>query len=70
MKKLLKEYDLTEVYQYYDMIIDSVINGQREQAKVQFLAMPKDYQKRFLIEILFHSYSDLTTSDKEMFVKI
>ena len=70
MKKLLKEYDLTEVYQYYDMIIDSVINGQREQAKNQFLAMPKDYQKRFLSEILFHSYSDLTTSDKEMFVKI
>lgn len=41
MKTLLKRYDLTEVNEYYQLIADSFINGQRKQAIEQFKAMPK-----------------------------
>jgi hypothetical protein len=49
MKKLLKEYDLHSDMQYFEMIVDSFINGQITQAKEQFKAMPKDYRRRFVI---------------------
>lgn len=40
MEKLLKEYELATAAEYYDMCIDSYINEQRLQAKMQFNAMP------------------------------
>jgi hypothetical protein len=44
MKKLLKEYELNSHVQYYEMIVDSIINGQRTQAKELFSAMPKRWR--------------------------
>lgn len=52
MKKLLKEYGFSEETEYFEMCIESVINGQRTQAKQQFNAMPKESKKRLL------SYTD------------
>lgn len=48
MKKLLKTYEFKTREQYFDMIIESVINGQRTQAKEQFNAMPKVEKQMFL----------------------
>jgi hypothetical protein len=41
MKKLLKQYGFNSDMQYFEMIIESFINGQRSQAIRQFKAMPK-----------------------------
>lgn len=41
MKKLLKQYGFNSDMQYFEMIIESFINGQRSQAIQQFKAMPK-----------------------------
>jgi hypothetical protein len=44
MKKLLKIYGLKSDMQYFEMIVESFINGQYAQAKQQFAAMPKSYR--------------------------
>ena len=54
--------------QYFELIVDSVINGQRTQAKEQFKAMPKDYQKSFIKYFLTDWVTTLSTQDKEMFI--
>lgn len=41
MKKLLKTYNFNSDMQYYEMIVESFLNGQMSQAKNQFCAMPK-----------------------------
>lgn len=48
MKKLLKEYGFRHPEQYFDMCIESVINGQRTQAREQYKAMPKRHKKLLL----------------------
>lgn len=68
MKKLLKEYSFTTDMEYYEMIIESVINGQREQAIEQFNAMPKGYRKDFLGVYLIYDRHKLQSSDKMMFI--
>ena len=45
MKKLLKIYSFFSDMQYFEMIVESVVNGQRTQAKEQFNAMPKENKK-------------------------
>jgi len=52
MQKLLKEYEVKEVSNYFDIIIESFINGNREQAKTQFKAMPKVQKKQFLHHLI------------------
>jgi hypothetical protein len=44
MKKLLKEYGLNSDMQYFELIAESFLNGQRSQAIEQFKAMPKSYK--------------------------
>ncbi len=41
MKKLLKDYGFKSDMSYYEMIVESFINGQRTQAVDQFKALPK-----------------------------
>ena len=48
MKKLLKEYGLNSDMQYFEIIVESYLNGQLAQAKEQFNAMSKDYKKQFV----------------------
>lgn len=68
MKKLLKAYSFNSDMQYYEMIVESVINGQRKQAREQFNAMPKENKKSFLKSIYGGWTSRLTLQDKEMFI--
>ena len=41
MKKLLKTYNFNSDMQYFEMIVESFINGQYTQAINQFKALPK-----------------------------
>ena len=47
---LAKQYDFSTDADYFQYIIDSVINGQRSQAKKLFLAMDDYDKERFLID--------------------
>jgi len=70
MKKLLKDYGLNSDQQYFEMIIESVINGQRTQAKDQFNAMPRKVRKAFLVSIYTNWSTGLSMQDKAMFMDL
>ena len=57
LKTLLKEYDLTQDTEYFEIIIESVINGQFMQSTDQFLSMKQIDRKRF-VKYAFRSLSD------------
>jgi uncharacterized membrane protein YbaN (DUF454 family) len=48
MKKLLKIYGFNSDMQYFEMIVQSYINGQISQAYEQFKAMPRENRKAML----------------------
>jgi hypothetical protein len=48
MKKLLKQYDFNSDMQYFEMVIESFINGQRTQAITQFKALPVANRKEMV----------------------
>jgi len=68
MKKLLKSYGFNSDMQYFEMIVMSVINGNRTQAKEQFKAMSKEYRKTFVKSIYGDWETGLRDSDKQMFI--
>jgi hypothetical protein len=70
MNKLLKEYDFNSDMQYYEMIVVSVINGQRTQAKTQFNCLLKENKKAFIKAIYGYWNTSLSQEDKEMFMDI
>lgn len=47
-KTLLQEYNFTDYTQYYDMIIESHINGNFRQRNEQLLALKSDKRKEFV----------------------
>tara|TARA_R110001632_G_scaffold70752_1_gene164628 strand:- start:13550 stop:13774 length:225 start_codon:yes stop_codon:yes gene_type:complete len=47
-KKDLKEYGFEIVEYYFEMIIDSIVNGQRTQAREQINDLSKEQKKDFL----------------------
>ncbi len=68
MKKILKDYELNSDMQYFEMIVESVINGNRTQAKEQFNAMPRKIRKNFIVAIYSNWESGLSYQDKAMFM--
>jgi hypothetical protein len=64
MDKLLKSYNFIDLSEYFDMIIESVINGQIAQSKEQFNAMPKEFKKSFIIN------GELTERQRNAFVML
>lgn len=71
MKKLLKAYGYFSDQQYFEMIIESVINGQRSQAKKQFNAMPRANRKQFVICIVSgYWYHSMNVTDCAMFINL
>lgn len=48
MNKLLRAYGFQSDMQYFEMICESFVNGQRSQAKEQFTAMPRKNRIAFL----------------------
>lgn len=68
MKKLLKQYGLNSDMQYFDMIIESFINGQRSQALSQFKAMPKETRKDMVKAILGNWICGIEQSDTNLLI--
>ena len=69
MKKLLREYELNSDMQYFQMCLESLINGQREQAKQQFLALPKINRKSFVGALLWH-WGNISTDTQRFFFNL
>lgn len=68
MKKLLKDYGFNSDMQYFEMVVESVINGNRTQARKQFNAMPRKIRKAFIVSIYGNWDSGLDNHDKAMFL--
>lgn len=65
MKKLItlaKELDFSNEIEYFEYLVDSLINGNRQQAKNLYKAMKKDDRKRFF-EYLEEYESEQKTID-------
>lgn len=48
MKKLLKTYNFNSDMQYFELIVESFVNGQNTQAINQFKALPKNERKNMV----------------------
>ena len=48
MKKLLKSYNFNSDMQYFEMIVESFVNGQNTQAINQFKSLPKNERKNMV----------------------
>ena len=48
MKKLLKTYNFNSDMQYFELIVESFVNGQNTQAINQFKALPKKERKNMV----------------------
>jgi len=70
MKKLLKDYGFNSDMQYFEMIVESIINGQRTQAKEQFKAMSREYRKQFIKACTDDWNTGLSRSDIAMLIDI
>ena len=49
---LAKDYDFKTEDEYFNYIVDSLINGQRQQVKDLFNAMHNDSKRHFLVNYL------------------
>lgn len=64
LKQLLASYYFTDIQQYFSMITESIINGQRTQAKEQFKALPKEQQKCFIV-LIYDRNPDFVLSNED-----
>ena len=65
-KKEIKSLDFSTIEEYYYYILESYINGQRQQAKSLFLKCSKDQKKEFL----FNQGFELKPETKEFFINL
>lgn len=69
MQSLLKTYNLTHESEYYEIIIESFINGQNKQAIEQFKAMPKTNRVAMVAEIAINSNRSIDRSQIQQLIK-
>ena len=50
-KKLLKSYECNDIYDYFNIVIESKINGNRQQAIDQFKKIDKKLTFDFLVHV-------------------
>lgn len=65
MKRLIKKYGLLSVDDYHKMVRDSLINGNRKQAKEQYMAMPRAERVSFLKDLIY--YEDSSSHKESIF---
>jgi len=61
MKKLLKEYGFNSDMQYFEMIVESYLNGQVSQAQQQFKKLPKAEKQGFIRSSLLYWKNGMTS---------
>jgi len=54
MKALIDKYGFEAMDQYYEYIVESMINGQRKQVTTLFNALIDDNKKEFLLYLTDH----------------
>lgn len=70
MKKLLSHYGFTENSKYFDMCIESMLNGQYTQAAQQFIQLPRINKKEMLWYIInYHEKSTFFKQTMTFFIK-
>lgn len=69
MKKLIKSYGFNSDMSYYEMILESHVNGPITQCKNQFFAMPKANRKAFVKMLLFYR-GETSQSVQEFFFNL
>lgn len=52
MEEILKQYGLKDTTDYWELIEESFVNGQRQQAHDYFTEMPQYYRKAFVKAVL------------------
>jgi hypothetical protein len=62
LKTLLKEYEFSQRFEYYDMVYDSLINGNISQAKKLFCSMKREDRKDCYL--YFEGYYDSPNQDQ------
>lgn len=67
---LAKEYDFTTRNEYFDYILESLMNGNRQQCKRLFRQMKRDDQNDFLINHLKHDNGIQTSCIKILIPEI
>ena len=50
-KKLLKSYECDDIYDYFNIVMESKINGNRQQAIDQFKKIDKKLRFDFLVHV-------------------
>ena len=69
MKKLLKTYGLNSDMQYFELIVESLKNGQKKQAINQFLDMDKANRILFIKSALTNWQSGLSNNEISIFLE-
>ena len=68
---LAKDYELgTEAVDFYNYIVDSLINGQRQQVRNLFNKMHKDDKQNFLVNFLEDDNGYHTSTKKICIVEL
>jgi len=67
--QLLNKYNFACDMQFYEMIIDSFLNGQREQAISQFKELPKQARKKMVVATMTTWQSGIIQSDLLTLIK-
>jgi hypothetical protein len=70
MKKLLKQYNLNSDMQYFEMIVESFINGQISQAKELFTALPKINRRDMVIAVTGSWNSGITKDQINILINL
>lgn len=65
MEELLGQYSIDSIEEYYQLISDSYINGQKKQAKEQLLAMPRNEQREYVKSLRPDGYETYTDGGRD-----
>ncbi len=68
LSSILKQYQLNSDVQFFDVIIESRINGQNSQAKEQFNLLPEASKKSFLKYIIYSQIPPIKDGLLEFFI--
>lgn len=60
-QKLIKSYDFQNITEYFDYIIDSIINGQNKQAKQLFVDLSAKQKLDFYVFLKENNIDLITT---------
>lgn len=61
-KRLIYEYDFKTIYDYFEYIVSSIINGQRQQAENLVGKLSKGQKSEFF-DYIYETYNDEMVKD-------